>query len=149
MIHKIKRRLLIRALLALSIFLLASVSFATEPYQAKVIGISDGDTIKVLHEGTQVKIRLYGIDTPEKRQVFGSKAKQFTSGQVFGKAVTVVPMDTDRYGRTVALIESLDTTGTLMRPWCNRVTPGSTANIARLVSAQIGWRWNKWQGAED
>jgi endonuclease YncB( thermonuclease family) len=59
--------------------MLASASFAVEPYQAKVIGISDGDTIKVLHEGTQVKIRLYGIDTPERRQAFGNKAKQFTA----------------------------------------------------------------------
>jgi len=54
----------------LAMVLLAFASWATEPYHAEVIGISDGDTIKVLHEGTQVRIRLYGIDTPEKRQAF-------------------------------------------------------------------------------
>lgn len=100
-------------LFILAISLLASVSLAAEPYQAKVVGISDGDTIKVLHEGTQVRIRLYGIDTPEKRQAFGSKAKQFTADRVFGKSVTVIPMDTDGYGRTVALIQSINDTGTL------------------------------------
>ena len=93
--------------------LLASISFAAEPYQAKVVGITDGDTIKVLHEGTQIKIRLYGIDTPEKRQAFGNKAKKFTSDMVFGKTVKVITMDTDRYGRTVALIQPPDSMVTL------------------------------------
>ena len=93
--------------------LLASISFAAEPYQAKVVGITDGDTIKVLHEGKQIKIRLYGIDTPEKRQAFGNKAKQFTADRVFGKTVTIIPMDTDRYGRTVGLVQSPDDPVTL------------------------------------
>ena len=69
-----------------------------------VVGISDGDTITVLHEGKGEKIRLYGIDTPEKGQAFGKKAKQFTSKMVYGKTVEVEAKDTDRYGRTVALI---------------------------------------------
>ena len=75
--------------------------------------MADGDTIRVLLGGTQVKIRLYGIDTPERRQAFGNRAKQFTSGQVFGKTVKAVPMDADRCGRTVALVQSLDDTVTL------------------------------------
>ena len=69
-----------------------------------VVGVSDGDTITVLHGGRGEKIRLYGIDTPEKRQAFGKKAKQFTSSMVYSKTVEVQPKDTDRYGRTVALI---------------------------------------------
>ena len=113
MTHLMNSQNRIRVCLALAILLIASVSLAAEPYQAKVVGISDGDTIKVLHEGKQVKIRFYGIDTPEKRQAFGNKAKQFTSGRVFGKTVKVIPMDTDRYGRTVAMIQSPDQTVTL------------------------------------
>ena len=35
------------------------------------MGVSDGDTIKVLDHGKMVKIRLYGVDTPEKKQAFG------------------------------------------------------------------------------
>jgi endonuclease YncB( thermonuclease family) len=69
-----------------------------------VVGVSDGDTITVLHEGKGEKIRLYGIDTPEKGQAFGKKAKQFTSRMVYGKNVEVEAKDTDRYGRTVSLI---------------------------------------------
>lgn len=42
---------------------------------------------------------------PERRQAFGNKAKQFTAGMVFKKTVLVIPMDTDRYGRTVALVQ--------------------------------------------
>jgi micrococcal nuclease len=43
-----------------------------------VVGISDGDTISVMHNGRAEKIRLNGIDCPEKRQAFGQLAKQFT-----------------------------------------------------------------------
>jgi endonuclease YncB( thermonuclease family) len=51
-----------------------------------------------------VRIRLYGIDCPEKGQPFTRKGKQFTSDMVFGKIVDVHRMNTDRYGRTVALV---------------------------------------------
>ena len=63
MIQRMNRHHRIRLLFVLAIFLLASLSLAAEPYQAKVVGISDGDTITVLHDGQGEKIRLYGIDT--------------------------------------------------------------------------------------
>ena len=50
-----------------------------------MVGVSDGDTIKVLHNGKAEKIRLNGVDAPEKGQTFGMKAKAFTSEMVFGK----------------------------------------------------------------
>ena len=75
-------------------------------WSGEVVSITDGDTITVLNSKAQknVKIWLYGIDTPEKGQAFGKKAKQFTSKMVFGKVVEIHRMDTDRYGRTVALV---------------------------------------------
>lgn len=73
-------------------------------FSSKVIRVLDGDTIEVLKDRFPLRIRLYGIDTPEHNQDFGTRAKQFTSDKVFGKMVEVVPMDTDRYGRTVAKI---------------------------------------------
>ena len=73
-------------------------------WTGKVVGVSDGDTIKVLQDGKQVKIRLYGIDTPEKVQSFGRKAKKFTTNFAANKMVDVRPMDTDRRGRTVGLV---------------------------------------------
>ncbi len=66
--------------------------------------VSDGDTITVLHNGKGERIRLHGIDCPEKRQAFGRRAKQFTSTLVFGKTVTVQGVDRDRYGRTVGVV---------------------------------------------
>ena len=78
-------------------------------YEAKVIGITDGDTIKVLTSTKeQVKIRIYGIDAPEKKQAFGSKAKDFLSSLIFGCAVTVQPNGKDIYGRTIAKIYHAD-----------------------------------------
>ena len=80
-----------------------NLSFA---WSGEVVGITDGDTITVLNSKTlkDVKIRLYGIDTPERGQAFSKKAKQFTSSMVFAKQVEVEPVDVDRYGRTVALV---------------------------------------------
>ena len=73
-------------------------------WNGKVVGVSDGDTITVMHDGMAEKIRLYGIDCPEKGQAFGKRAKQFTSKMVFGKVVEARPITTDRYGRTIAWI---------------------------------------------
>ena len=86
------------------IFLITGISFAQTPIQGKVISIADGDTITVLQDNKQYKIRLYGIDTPEKKQDFGQKAKQFTSDMVFKQYVKVVSYDIDRYGRTVGMV---------------------------------------------
>ena len=72
-----------------------------EQFTGKVVGISDGDTLNVLREGKAVKVRLHGIDTPERAQAFGTRAQQFTSELAFGNEVTVVVRDTDRYGRVV------------------------------------------------
>ncbi|WP_371300396.1 thermonuclease family protein, partial [Nitrosomonas sp.] len=54
-----------------------------ESFQAKVVHIADGDTITVLNEGkNQIKIRLNGIDCPERGQSFGRKATEFTKTMV-------------------------------------------------------------------
>ena len=68
------------------------------------VGVADGDSIVVMHGGRAEKIRLYGIDCPEWHQDFGNRAKRFTSDMVFGKIVTVEPVDHDAYGRTVAWV---------------------------------------------
>jgi len=73
-------------------------------WSGKVVGVIDGDSITVLHDGRQEQIRLWGIDCPEKNQDFGTKAKHATSILVFVKVVEVDPVTTDRYGRTVAFV---------------------------------------------
>jgi endonuclease YncB( thermonuclease family) len=75
-----------------------------EQFTDKVAGISDGDTISVLREGKAVQVRLYGVDTPEKAQAFGTKARQFTAALVFQKDVTIVIHATDRYSCTVGKV---------------------------------------------
>jgi len=90
----------------LILFLLLSI-FIRETnaadFQAKVIHIADGDTITVLNEtNEQIKIRLNGIDCPEKAQAYGNKAKQFTKVLVHKEMVVIQAYGTDRYGRTIA-----------------------------------------------
>jgi micrococcal nuclease len=82
-------------------------SFINQAYawQGNVVGVSDGDTITVMHDGRGEKIRLYGIDCPESGQAFGKKAKQLTSQLIFNKQVNVEPTAIDKYGRTVAFIK--------------------------------------------
>ncbi|WP_276496573.1 thermonuclease family protein [Pontibacter litorisediminis] len=70
----------------------------------KVVGVKDGDTIVLLRNGEEVTVRLYGVDTPEKNQAYGQRAKQYTSDLVYGKTVRLIINNKDRYGRTVGTI---------------------------------------------
>lgn len=72
---------------------------------AKVIGISDGDTITVLTESnTQLKVRLASIDAPERSQDFGMKSRQYLANQIFGKTITIKTRGLDKYQRTFGII---------------------------------------------
>jgi micrococcal nuclease len=94
----------LRCIFILSVLIL-NHAFASDTITGKVVSIADGDTITVLDSGkTQHKIRLYGVDCPESHQDYGWKAKEFTSNMVFGQTVSVKVMDTDRYGRTVGIV---------------------------------------------
>lgn len=79
-----------------------------QDFTAKVIGVSDGDTITVLHDTKPEKIRLAEIDCPEKTQAFGAAAKHRTSELAFGKIVTVDVIGHDRYKRSIAQVELPD-----------------------------------------
>ncbi|NDK56695.1 thermonuclease family protein [Pontibacter sp. BT213] len=70
----------------------------------KVVAVKDGDTIELLRNGQTIKVRLYGVDCPEKTQDYGQRAKQFTSDLAFGKTVRLIEHNKDRYGRTVGTI---------------------------------------------
>lgn len=73
-------------------------------FSAKVIKISDGDTITVLNGKEQTKVRLYGIDAPEKKQDYGQKSRQFLASLIAGQMVEVEPKGKDRYKRTLGTI---------------------------------------------
>ena len=79
--------------------------------QGRVVGVSDGDTITVLDaKNHQHKVRLAGIDAPEKSQAFGQTSKKHLSEVVFGETVVVEWQKLDRYGRVVGkvLLEGFD-----------------------------------------
>ncbi len=78
---------------------------AAETLMGVVVSVADGDTITVLDaERQQHKIRLAGIDAPEKKQPFGQKSKASLSSMVFGKRVTVEWTKRDRYQRIIGVV---------------------------------------------
>ena len=85
------------------LFLTFNLNAAT--LQGKVVKVADGDTLTVLDDKkTQHKIRLQGIDAPEKAQAFGQKSKQSLNQLVHSKMVTVEFEKKDKYGRTVGKV---------------------------------------------
>ena len=70
-------------------------------FTGPVVSVLDGDTIEVLHNQHPERIRLSGIDCPEKGQAYGQKAKHAASSLVFGKEVTLQTHGKDKYGRTL------------------------------------------------
>jgi len=89
----------LKAIITIALLFLSAAASALE---GRVVGVTDGDTIKVL-DGWFVehKIRLQCIDAPEKSMPFGQRAKQALASLVAGKNVSVKVLDTDRYGREV------------------------------------------------
>jgi endonuclease YncB( thermonuclease family) len=78
-------------------------------YIGKVVGISDGDTFTILVNDSSIKVRLHGIDSPEKKQAFGNESKQVLSDLIFNKEVLIQSKGHDRYGRLIgiAFIDSI------------------------------------------
>jgi len=75
--------------------------------RGRVVGITDGDTLTLLMEDRrEVRVRLAEIDTPERSQPHGDRARMALSALAFGEAVRAEAVDTDRYGRTVARVHS-------------------------------------------
>jgi endonuclease YncB( thermonuclease family) len=97
----------VNARMALFCTLIVGISTATlaDTLFGKVVGVADGDTITVLDgQQTQHKVRLMGIDCPEKAQPFGQKAKQSLSDLVFNRSVSVEWQKLDRYERIVGQV---------------------------------------------
>lgn len=83
-----------RFLILLSPLLLFALS-------GKVVSIHDGDTITILQDKEQIKVRLFGIDAPELKQPYGKKSKQFLANLIAGEVVEVEENGKDRYKRTI------------------------------------------------
>lgn len=118
---------------ALTLILLACLG-CVEPklpttFDARVVGIKDGDTYSVLVDGREQVVRLANIDCPERSQPFGKAAKQFASDICFDKTVKVETSGkSDRYGRLIGTV------------WVD-----DTVEVnAKLVSAGLAWHFVKY-----
>ena len=93
----------------LALFLVTLPALPALAWPACVVGVTDGDTITVepTDGGVRVKVRLHGIDAPERKQAHGEVARNFVSSIALYKVVDVrpTPQRTDRYGRVVAIVE--------------------------------------------
>lgn len=88
---------------ALAIFFALTLTYpAYADFTGKVVAVADGDTLTVLRDREQIKVRLVEIDAPEKKQAFGQKSKQSLSDLCFGKTATLADQGKDRYNRTLA-----------------------------------------------
>jgi len=93
--------MLLKATVSFALFILVP-AIGWADFSGEVVGVLDGDTIEVMHSQQAERIRLQGIDCPEKGQAYGTQAKKATATLVFGKAVTVHTRGLDKYGRTIA-----------------------------------------------
>ena len=87
-----------------SILLLAMLYASLFAFNGKAVSIHDGDTITVLQNKQQIKVRLFGIDAPELKQPYGKKSKQFLANLIAGQMVEVEENGKDRYKRTIGTV---------------------------------------------
>lgn len=132
MINSMLRRGLVLAALLLTggllaVALLRPASLAAEELRGPVVAISDGDTLTVLVDQRPLKVRLWGIDAPEKAQAFGARSKASLAEMAFGKQARVEVRDTDRYGRAVSWV----------------TVDGQAVNL-RLVSQGLAWWYTRY-----
>ena len=99
----------------------------------KVIVVSDGDTVKLLTADNQIyKIRLAGIDAPEKKQAFGNESKKALSDCAEGKAAIINGNKKDRYGRIVGKV----------------IVAGVDCNL-RQIKLGMAWHYKKYEKEQD
>lgn len=86
-----------------SLLLLSGQVFAD--FTGQVVKVTDGDTVHVLTEGNQLrKVRLTGIDAPERGQPYGRKSTEYLSGLIASRWVYVESDRQDRYQRDIGKI---------------------------------------------
>jgi len=118
-----------KSLVAGLILIGLSLSSIANQISGKVVSVADGDTITVLDaEHVQHKIRLSGIDAPERAQAFGRRSRELLSDLVAGAQVVVETDKADRYGRSVGKV----------------LLQGRDINLA-MVNAGLAWHYKKYE----
>ena len=121
------------------------ISIANADITGIVVSVTDGDTIKVLDQNSvQHKVRLTGIDAPERGQPFGQASKKYLAALVSGKEVFVESNKNDRYGRVLGKVwvQPAD---------CSSCGKTLDANHAQLLAGMAWWYryYAKQQSPED
>lgn len=118
---------------AITLFLILVHSTAlADTLAGRVVRVTDGDTIVVLDaNNTQHKIRLQGIDAPERGQAYGTKSKEHLSKQVAGKSVVVDYSKHDRYQRILGKV----------------LLDDDDVNL-KQIKAGLSWHYKKYQGEQ-
>jgi micrococcal nuclease len=70
----------------------------------RIVGVIDGDTLRVNHEGKSVKVRLYGVDCPEIKQAGGKAARALVRRLAFGRVLFIDSKGIDRYKRVIGKV---------------------------------------------
>jgi micrococcal nuclease len=119
-------------------------------FTGPVVSVLDGDTLEVLHNNKAERIRLSGIDCPEKGQAYGKRVKQAASELVYGKEVTIQTHGHDKYGRTIAnvlLSDGINVNHALVKDgwwwWYRKYAPGNTV-LERLENEAREARKGLW-----
>lgn len=134
------------ALATLALFTGTAPALATttapQVLEGRVVAVADGDTLTVLDSNhLQHKVRLAGIDAPERGQPFGEKSKQSLSRAVHGKDVRIEWTKRDRYGRFVAKIWVSPPELTCAQPPCARTLD---VNLAQLTVG-LAWHYKEYE----
>ena len=120
-------------LLIPTILFAGATALLADELRGKVVSIADGDTITVLDaDKKQHKVRLNGIDAPEKKQAFGAKSKVRLGELVAGKDVVVEWKEKDTYGRTLGKV----------------IQGGMDVNL-QMVKEGLAWHYRKYSKSAD
>src|ERR1700741_3569911 len=89
----------------LLVLALAAQAASGETFSGKVVRVSDGDTLTLLVDRKQIKVRLTEIDAPESKQAFGQRARQSLGDLCAGQEAVVRSSGRDKYGRVLGRVD--------------------------------------------
>jgi endonuclease YncB( thermonuclease family) len=136
-----------RALVFLAVLAVAPCALAD--FVGRVVHVSDGDTLTVLVDRKQVRVRLDSIDAPELKQPFGKRAQQSLAELCAAKPAHVIEKGVDRYGRTIGwiLCGAVDANAEQVRrgmAWVFVRFAAANSPLYALQGEAQGWRRGLW-----
>jgi endonuclease YncB( thermonuclease family) len=116
----------------LLLIIICFFSYSAEQQTGKVVKVIDGDTFDLMLDKT-IRVRMFGIDSPERGQAYNVRAREFTAGLIAGKEINVIIRNKDRYGRFV----------------CDVYLQDGTYVNAELVRAGYAWLFTRYSNDQE